>query len=476
MMMKRKTYKRRAAIHGLSMAVFLGACLGVQANDNDKGVSAQATVNTDSKADYTSDRNVGDRVDRNDSGNLSHSDADFVKEAAQGGWLEVRMGQTAKDHGSSADVKDYGEMLVKDHIDANAKLHKLAAAKGVNLAKQMEPKHTGMIKDMEDKSGAEFDRAFIRHAISDHKKDINKFEKASRDLEDAELRSFAADTLPTLRQHLDKAQQIARSLGIDVNVTDASEYGYDNNAAAAGAASVGAPGLNVQAENSSVNRTDNAKIDVDVDHDHDAKISGDVDIDHPSAEGKVEVDTDKGDGKTLGIETRPGDNKTLGIETEKGDNEVLGIKTVPGDGKTLGLNTRKDDGKLLGVFPAPGAKKAENRVDVDVDDSDHSVDVDASVGAPASSEKGAKVDAEVEHHKDYNGKKYNADLKVMTYNDVPSKVQETIRAQGGSNQTKNIKRHMMNGKTVYKVEIEKDGRNRMLEIAEDGTIIKDNNK
>jgi hypothetical protein len=33
----------------------------------------------------------------------------------------------------------------------------------------------------------------------------------------------------------------------------------------------------------------------------------------------------------------------------------------------------------------------------------------------------------------------------------------------------------MNGKTAYKVEVQKDGRNRVLHIAEDGTIIKDNN-
>jgi len=35
---------------------------------------------------------------------------------------------------------------------------------------------------------------------------------------------------------------------------------------------------------------------------------------------------------------------------------------------------------------------------------------------------------------------------------------------------------MMNGKVAYKVEIKKEGRNHVLHIAEDGTIIKDNNK
>src|ERR1044071_553548 len=138
-MMKRINYKKRAVIHGLSMAVFLGACLGLQANDQDKAVSAQATVNTDRSATLSTDRNETD------------------------------------------------------------KLSQRASQKGVNLAKDMEPKHTDMIKDMEGKQGADFDRAFIEHAIKDHRKDIAKFERASRDLSDSELKAFATETLPTLR-------------------------------------------------------------------------------------------------------------------------------------------------------------------------------------------------------------------------------------------------------------------------------------
>jgi putative membrane protein len=471
-MMKSINYKKRAVIHGLSMAVFLGACLGLQANDDQKGVSAEASVNTSADRD----RSASVSTDRNDNGKLSHGDANFVKEAAQGGLMEVKMGQSAKDHASSADVKNYGEMLVKDHSKANERLTQLASQKGVNLAKEVEHKHTDDLMDMEKKSGADFDRAFIEHAVKDHRKDISKFERASRDLNDSELKAFATETLPKLRAHLQEAERIAKSLGVNV-----AGRNLDNtDASASASASAGAPGISTSANNSSVNRVDvdvntkdrapGGRVDLDVDRDRDASIKTDVDINRnkdAKAEGKVEVDTDKGDGKTLGVETRAGDDKTLGLETKKGDNRVLGIETKPGDGKTLGVNTRKDDGKLLGIIPAPGARKAENTVDVDVDKSDHSVDVNANadVGGPASSEKGAKAEVKVDH--DDHG------AQTMSYNDVPAKVQETIKAQGGSTDAK-IKKHQMNGKTAYKVQIKKDGKNRELHIAEDGTIIKDN--
>src|SRR5947208_6351818 len=110
-MMKRINYKKRAVIHGLGMAVFLGACLGLQANDNEKGVSGQATVNTDrsttSSTDRSGSRSYTSSSDQSQNGKLSRSDAHFVKEASQGGLMEVRMGQTAKDHASNADVKNY---------------------------------------------------------------------------------------------------------------------------------------------------------------------------------------------------------------------------------------------------------------------------------------------------------------------------------------------------------------------------------
>src|SRR5438105_1803436 len=248
-MMKRINYKKRAVIHGLSMAVFLGACLGLQANDNEKAVSGQATVNTDRAATSSTDRS-GDRTyttsaDRNQYGKLSRGDANFIKETSQGGLMEVRLGQTAKDHASNGDVKNYGNMLVKDHTKANEKLSQLAGQKGVNLAKEVEPKHTDMIKDFEKKSGADFDRSFIEYAVKDHRKDIAKFEKASRDLNDSELKAFATETLPTLRNHLAEAERIAKSLGVNVEARNI-------DATTESAAAAASPGFTTSQANSSV--------------------------------------------------------------------------------------------------------------------------------------------------------------------------------------------------------------------------------
>jgi predicted outer membrane protein len=77
--------------------------------------------------------------------------------------------------------------------------------KDLESAKSMHQQHIDHLRSL---SGDEFDRAFGKHMVQDHQKAVAKFTKASESLEDAELKSFAAKTLPTLQQHLTAAQQL----------------------------------------------------------------------------------------------------------------------------------------------------------------------------------------------------------------------------------------------------------------------------
>jgi len=58
-------------------------------------------------------------------------------------------------------------------------------------------------------TGKSFDDAYLNHEVQCHSKAVAKFEKASRDLPDGELKQFVNSTLPTLREHLAMAQRMA---------------------------------------------------------------------------------------------------------------------------------------------------------------------------------------------------------------------------------------------------------------------------
>jgi putative membrane protein len=143
------------------------------------------------------------------SAKLGMSDQKFMKEAAQGGMAEVELGRLAQQKASSDDVKKFGQRMVDDHSKANDKLKELANAKGVNLPQSLNAKDQATKDRLSKLSGEQFDKAYMTDMLKDHKKDISAFQSESNMGHDVDVKNFATQTLPTLRDHLKDAQGIA---------------------------------------------------------------------------------------------------------------------------------------------------------------------------------------------------------------------------------------------------------------------------
>lgn len=139
---------------------------------------------------------------------VDKASSDFAVEAANGGLMEVELGKIAQEKGTSQRVKDFGAMMVRDHGKANDELKALATSKNITLPDSVGAEHRDHIMDMSKKTGKDFDKAYIDMMVSDHKEDIDKFQKASTDLTDPDLKTFASSTLPTLKAHQDSAKAI----------------------------------------------------------------------------------------------------------------------------------------------------------------------------------------------------------------------------------------------------------------------------
>jgi putative membrane protein len=143
---------------------------------------------------------------------VKRGDRKFIQNAAESGMFEVQVSQLAASKATDAQVKSFASMLVDHHTAANNELVKIANAKGVELPAAPPRSMRRDIEKLGKKSGAEFDKDFVREVgIKAHEKDIKLFEKASKDVKDAELKAFVDKTLPTLREHLAKAQQLPQS-------------------------------------------------------------------------------------------------------------------------------------------------------------------------------------------------------------------------------------------------------------------------
>lgn len=141
---------------------------------------------------------------------LDKADREFIEKAAAGGMLEVAWGKLAESKSQNADVKSYAATLQKDHGAANDELKALAEKKGLSLPTAMPAKQQ---KELDKVSKAKhFDEEFTEENVKDHKNDIKDFEKASKDAKDPDVKAFAAKTLPTLQGHLQKAEQLHKSV------------------------------------------------------------------------------------------------------------------------------------------------------------------------------------------------------------------------------------------------------------------------
>lgn len=133
----------------------------------------------------------------------------FVTQAAQAGQTEMQAAQIAQDKSGSDDVKSFAQRMITDHTKANMQLMPLAASASVDVPQQLDRRHQEEISRLKAQSGSAFDHAYARQMVLDHRAAVALFKRASTsEALSADLKSFAAQTLPTLEQHLKLARML----------------------------------------------------------------------------------------------------------------------------------------------------------------------------------------------------------------------------------------------------------------------------
>jgi putative membrane protein len=175
---------------------------------------------------------AGTRRDDNAIGTsgVSNADADFVADAASSGMTEAKLGELAQQKAQSGEVKQFGEMMVRDHTKGGQALKQIATQHSISVPNQPKDAHNELINRLSARQGTDFDREYMDAMVDNHEKMINLLQRrASEDRfgedkgavrpEDSDnpveaaLNKWAADTLPTARHHLDEARRIKDAIG-----------------------------------------------------------------------------------------------------------------------------------------------------------------------------------------------------------------------------------------------------------------------
>ena len=138
-------------------------------------------------------------------------DTEFAVKAADGGMLEVKLGELAQSNGSSAEVKKFGQQMITDHGKAGSELQSLAQQKNISIPGTLSDDNQKKYDDLATKTGSDFDKAYSEFMVKDHKEDIDMFQDEADNGKDAELKSWAAEKLPTLKHHLMMAEEAEKA-------------------------------------------------------------------------------------------------------------------------------------------------------------------------------------------------------------------------------------------------------------------------
>lgn len=144
-------------------------------------------------------------------GQLPSIDMKFVKNAVDDGRTEAQLGQMASEKATSPMVREFGQRMAMDHQQANVELNRILTEKGITVPTST-AKTTRMSDRLQNMNGADFDRAYMKDAVKDHKKALAEFKNEAANGRDPEIRDFAAQTVPVLEEHLHMAQQTEANL------------------------------------------------------------------------------------------------------------------------------------------------------------------------------------------------------------------------------------------------------------------------
>jgi len=137
---------------------------------------------------------------------------DFAQKAAVGGMAEVELGKVAAQQASNPRVKEFGQKMVADHSKANEALKSAASKEGITLPSAIDKHEQHEMDEIKGLSGAAFEKKYMSEMVEDHKKDVREFEAAAKKDPNSSVGKFAQDTLPTLREHLQMAQDVEKEV------------------------------------------------------------------------------------------------------------------------------------------------------------------------------------------------------------------------------------------------------------------------
>jgi putative membrane protein len=156
-------------------------------------------------------QSVGEKTGVNSALGISPTTQDFVREAATSDMLEIAAAKLAEEKGNAAEKKFAGQM-VTDHTKTTSDLKGLVSSGDVKaeIPSALDSSSQKKLDKLRDAKPADFAGEYDPMQVSAHKDAVSLFERYSKSGDNAKLKDWAGKTLPTLKHHLEMAENLSK--------------------------------------------------------------------------------------------------------------------------------------------------------------------------------------------------------------------------------------------------------------------------
>jgi putative membrane protein len=203
------SFSNRISSRLAAVAVTFMLCGGV-AMAQGMGQPAQTGLDNPQSTTTNNMNTTANGVGAVPAGATSPQDRVFLKEALEGGMAEVQLGQLALQKSNNADVKQFAQKMVDDHTKMGDQLKPLAQQIGVKIPDGPSKKDKALIAKLQVLTGDDFDKAYMKDMVKDHKGDLTDFHSEADQGSNLAVKGAASQYAPIINQHLQMAEQISQ--------------------------------------------------------------------------------------------------------------------------------------------------------------------------------------------------------------------------------------------------------------------------
>jgi putative membrane protein len=141
---------------------------------------------------------------------LAQTAQDFATKVAISDMFEIQSSQLALSKQPDADTKPFAEKMVQDHQKTSNELKALVDGGKVKatLPTALDAEHQNLLDDLKAKNGKDFDQSYDQVQLKAHRDAVALFEAYAKTGDNSDLKSWAGQTLPHLKEHLSMAEKL----------------------------------------------------------------------------------------------------------------------------------------------------------------------------------------------------------------------------------------------------------------------------